>query len=78
MARRISSSSSPIRASEALEHLADLGVVAVLGQQLARARGVVGRAPVLDGEQVGRLELAVRAPDLGVALAVADDRGVGH
>ena len=57
---------------------AQLGVVAVLGEQLARALEVVGELAVLGGERVRALELAVLAPDLGVALAVGDHLGVGH
>ena len=60
------------------EHLAHLRVVAVLGEQLTRARGVVGHAAPLDGELVRGLELAVGAPDLGVAALVADHLRVRH
>ena len=59
-----------------LEHLAQLGILAVLGQQLLRARGVVlGAAPLL-GQPRGRRELVVQPPRLGVAQPVADHRGV--
>ena len=53
-----------------LEELAELRVVAVLGEQLARARGVVGRVPPFLGELVRGLERAVRAAHLGVAPLV--------
>ena len=49
-----------------------LGVLAVLGEQLLGAGGVVVREAPLRGELGGRLELAVGAADLGVALAVGD------
>src|SRR5262249_20699604 len=52
-----------------LEQLAQLRVLAV-GEQLARSGGVILRVLVLGGELVRGLELAVLAPDLGVALAV--------
>src|SRR4051794_2154128 len=59
------------------EHLACLGVLG-LGQQLPRARGIVGRAPPLGGEPARGPERAVLAADLGVALAVADHVGIAH
>src|SRR5205085_11554278 len=58
-----------------LKQLAQLGILAVLREQLARAGGVVGRLPVLPREGVRRLERAVGAPDLRVALAIADHGG---
>src|SRR3954453_5252099 len=58
------------------EHLAHLGVVPALGDQLARARDVVGRVAPLLGELGRRLELAVGAPEGGIALAVDDPRGI--
>ena len=62
----------------AVQFLAHLGVLAVLGQQLLGAgRVVLGAAP-LRGQLGRRLELAVGAADLGVALAVGDHLGVGH
>ena len=54
------------------KQLAQLRVVAVLGEQLASARGVARRLPVLVGELVRRLERAVLAPDLGVAGAIGN------
>src|SRR5205085_3999801 len=65
----------PLRA---LEQLAQLGIVAVLGQELTGARGVIGGTPVLDRQLVGRLQPPVLAPDLGIALAVVDHRGIRH
>ena len=59
------------------QHLADLGVLALV-EQLLRAGGVVGRAAPLLGQLGRALEARVLAPDLGVALAIVDDLGVGH
>ena len=67
-----------MRARARLEHLAQLRVLAVLGQQLLRARGVVLRAPPLLGELGGGRELVEQPPGLRVALPVRDHRGVGH
>ena len=53
-----------MRSRAACEQLADLGVVAALVEQLARARLVVDRAAPLLGELRGGLELAVRATGL--------------
>ena len=61
-----------------LEHLAQLRVLAVLGEQLLRARGVVLRAPPLLGEPRGDGELVELAAGLGEAMAVPDDLGVRH
>ena len=58
------------------EHLAHLVVLAALVDQLLRAGGVVGRAAPLLGELGGRLEPAVLAPGLRVAVAVGDHLGV--
>ena len=55
-----------------VEQRAQLGVVAVLGQQLARSLGVVSRAAVLGGKARGGLELAVRAAGGREAGTVAD------
>jgi hypothetical protein len=57
------------------EHLAQLLVVGAVGEQLLGARGVVLGVAPLRRELRGRLELAVGATDLGVALAVADHAG---
>src|SRR3954452_23960455 len=59
------------------EHLARLGVLG-LGQELARAGGVVGRAAPLGRERARGPERAGLAPDLGVAPAVADHPGIAH
>ena len=59
------------------EHLAHLGVVGALGDQLARAVGVVLRAAPLLGQLRGRLEPPVLPADLGVPVAVPDHVGVG-
>ena len=61
-----------------LEHLAQLGVLAALGEQLLRAGGVVLRAAPLLGQLRGGRELVVQAPGLGEALAVPDHLGVRH
>ena len=60
------------------QHLAELGVVAVLGEQLAGTGGVVGRAPVLLRELVCWLQVAVSAAHVRVAGTVADDVRIGH
>jgi hypothetical protein len=57
---------------------AQLGVVAVLGEQLARSLEVVGELAVLRRQRVRLPELAVLAAHLGVALAIGDHVGVGH
>ena len=59
------------------QHLAHLGILALV-EQLLRPGGVVGRAAPLLGELGGALEARVLAPDVGVALAIVDDLGVGH
>ena len=60
------------------QHLPQLGVVAVLGQQLL-GPGRVVRGPAPLRRQLGRrLERAELAPDLGVAGAVGDHRRVRH
>jgi hypothetical protein len=64
-----------LRGAQELTHL---GVVAVLGQQLACARRVVGRAAPLLGQPLGRLERPVGAADLGVAPLVAHHLRVRH
>ena len=78
IARRISSSSSDEPRLGGLEQLAQLGVVAVLGQHLARALRIRGAGAPLLRQLVRGLERAVFASDLGIALAVADHLGVGH
>jgi hypothetical protein len=65
-------------AARARELVAQLGVLAELGEQLLRAARVVPGAPPSAGELGRGLELAVGTADLGVALAVGDDLGVGH
>ena len=60
------------------EHLAQLGVLAVLGEELLGPGGVVRGAPPLLGQLGGGLERVVLAPDLGVALPVRDHLGVRH
>ena len=59
------------------EHLAHLGVLALL-EHLARARLVVLRAPPFLGELRRGLELTVRPPGRGRAVAIPEDVGVGH
>ena len=61
------------------DHRPQLRVVAVLGEQLPGALEVVAAAcATRAASSLRRLELAVLAPDLGVALAVGDHLGVGH
>jgi hypothetical protein len=60
------------------EELAQLGVVAVLGEHFPRALRIRGVGAPLPRELVGGLEGAVRPPHFGVALAVRDHLGVGH
>ena len=60
------------------EHLAQLWIVAIFGNQLLRTGGIVACVPPLRGKLGGGLELAIGAPDLGVAFAVTDHLGVGH
>ena len=62
----------------ALEQLAQLRVIAVLGEQLARAGGIVGGLAVFPRELMSGLELPVGAPNLRVALPVPDHLGVRH
>ena len=59
------------------EHLAHLGVLALL-EHLARAGLVVDRAAPLLGELGRHLELAEVAPGHGRAVAIPEDLGVGH
>ena len=61
-----------------LDHLQQLRVVAVLGQQLPRPLEIVLQLAVLDRQRLRRLQLAVLAADVGVALAVPDHRGIRH
>ena len=60
-----------------VDDLPQLRVLALL-EQLAGALEVVLQGPVLGGQRLRRLQLAVLAPDLGIALAIPDHRGVGH
>ena len=60
------------------EQLAHLCVLAVLAEQLLRARRVVLRSAPLGGQLRRGLQLAVGAPGLRVARAVAYHRGVGQ
>ena len=53
-------------------------VLAVLGEQLLRPLEVAAQLPPRRDQLVRRLELAVLAPDLGVALAVGDHLGIRH
>ena len=64
--------------ARAQELVAKLCILALLSEQfLGAADRVLSLAPL--GRELGRrLELAVGAPDLGVALAVGDHLGVGH
>ena len=78
IARRISSSSVLESLRRGAQHLPQLRVVAVLGQQLARAGGVVGGTSVFGGQLGRRLELAVGARGGREALSVADHRRVGE
>jgi hypothetical protein len=55
-----------------------LGILAVLGQELARALQVARKRAVLGREGMRLPEIAVRAADLRIALAVGDHLGVGH
>src|SRR5262249_22587129 len=48
------------------------------GQELAGAGRVVRGTPVLDRQAIRLLHAPVLAADLGIALAVAYDRGVNH
>src|SRR6266508_34967 len=59
------------------EHLAHLGVVALV-EQLLRAGSVVGGAAPFLGQLGRALQARVLTPDIGIALAVADHLGVGH
>ena len=59
------------------EHLADLGVLALV-EHLARAGLVVVRAPPCLGELRRRLELAVAPTGRGRTVAIPEDLGVGH
>jgi hypothetical protein len=68
----------PEALARALQQLAQLGVVAVLGEELLRTGRVVGRAAPLLGQLGGGLEPVVLAPDLGEPAAIGDDLGVGH
>ena len=78
MASRISSSSVGQALARGLQQRAQLGVLAVLGQQLAGALEVVGGVAVFAGQLGGRLELAVGAAGGREALAVADHLGIGQ
>src|ERR1019366_643219 len=60
------------------QHLAQLLVIGPVGQQLLRAGGVILRVPPFDRQPGRGLQLAVRATDLGVALAIGDHRGIDH
>ena len=61
-----------------LQVRAELGVLAHLGDQFLRARGVILGAPPFGGELRGGLDLTVVAAGLRVAFAVGDDGGVRH
>src|SRR6185437_1967864 len=61
-----------------LELLAHPRLLPHLLDQLLGAGRVVLRAPPFRGQLRRRLELAIGAADLGVALAVGDHLGVGH
>ena len=58
--------------------LAQLGVVAILRQQLAGALEVVAERAPASHQLAGGLQLTVLAPYFGVALTVADHLGIGH
>ena len=60
------------------DDLLQLGVVAVLGQQLPRPLQVVAQRAPLARQLTRLLELAVLAPDLGVALPIGDHLGIRH
>jgi hypothetical protein len=60
------------------DQLAQLPVVAVLGEHLGGPLEIVAELRVLACQLVRRLEIAVLTPDLGVALAVGDHRRVRH
>ena len=60
-----------------VDDLLQVGVLALL-EQLAGALEVVLQGPVLGGQRLCGLQLAVLAPDLGVALAIPDHLGIGH
>ena len=60
------------------QQLAQLGIVAVLGEQLAGPGCVIRGSPPLGGERMRRLQLPVRAPHIGVAALVTDHLGIGH
>jgi hypothetical protein len=62
--------------ARAFEQLAQLRVVAVLGEQLAGAHRVVRGSLVLGRELCGRLQITVRARNGGEPVAVADHRRV--
>src|SRR5215207_6813735 len=61
-----------------LEHVAELGVLPVLGEQLLRARRVILRAAPLLRQLGGGGELVVQPPCVGIALPVPDHLGVGQ
>ena len=60
------------------DHRLQLGVVAVLGQQLPCPLEVVAELAILGRQRVRALELPVLPSDLGIALPVGDHRRIGH
>ena len=79
IARRSSSSSARSRSGASATSRAQLRVVAVLGEHLARRpRGRRAGAATRRASSLRRLELAVLAPDRGVALAVRDHLRIRH
>ena len=78
IARRISSASSSSRAGASATTAFSSASSPSSASSSARALEVVAEPAVLGRQLVGVLELAVLAPDLGVALPVPDHRRVGH
>ncbi len=77
IASRISSSSCSRRSVELRSSSLSSGSSRILRQQLARAGGVVGHAPILGGQLGPLLEVAVGARGRGEPGTVTDHRRVG-
>jgi len=61
-----------------VDDLAQLRVLAILGQQLPRPFQIVLQGPVLLRQRLGGLQLAVLASDVRVALPIPDHGGIRH